>query len=408
MTKAQSRKVTGFPGTHLICAFAPLFLLFSAAACADKNMTPDIIKVFDKHGYEECAPARIRELLRSKGFEGLKLLDRHAEVITARKKFKELPGGGGFSSGLLLEERRGGFYLAKVFRKSPGAAAGLRDGDRVLEVDGHAVSSSSVSGLALASAGFRLKVERRTSRGPGVVSADLKKEFFSFPAVFGFYEPGTATAFVRIGMFFQGSSVTVAEGLDVLSGLGAKKVIFDLRDSGGGVPDEAAGLLKNFAVKAGPVLEIRSRHKGYSGLFEAPGRGRFAALQPLVLVNSGTAMAAEVFAQSLRELRGARIVGETTRGSVSLQKTFRLGAGGKGLRLTVARMFPPSGKVLEEKGVEPDLKVELSRDRAEGVRKAWAISGETALLDDPVYAEAVKILVGATFAAALTRQQTPP
>ncbi len=195
-------------------------------------------------------------------------------------------------------------------------------------------------------------------------------------------------------MFSAGSSSAVITGLDALSGLGAKKVIFDLRDSAGGVPDEAAALLKTLTARAGPVLEIKSRHKGYRRLFEAQGGGAFAALRSVVLVNSGTAMAAEVFAQALRELRGAQVIGETTRGGVSLQKTFRLGAGGKGLRLTVARMFPPSGTALEGKGVEPDFKVELAGARAEELRRAWISASETALMIDPVYAKAGSVVVG--------------
>lgn len=373
--------------------FLPVFFLF-AAACSDKDPAPDIVRVFEGHSYEEHSPAGMRELLRSKGADGLKLLDRHVEVIAARKKIKELPGAAGVSSGLLLAERNGGLYLARVFQNSPGAAAGLRDGDRVLEAGGLKAGFGAVSGFASDNEVVRLKVERRTSKGPEVITADLKKEVFSFPVVFGLYEPDTAAAFVRIGMFFEGSSVTVASGLDALAGLGAKKVIFDLRDSVGGVPDEAAGLLCALAAGAGPVLEVKSRHKGYSRLFEAAGRGRFAALQPVVLVNSGTAMAAEAFAQALRELRGAQVLGETTLGDVSIQKTFRLGAGGKGLRLTVARIFPPSGKALEENGVEPDIKLELPGDQAEELRNAWAVSGETALLNDPVYAKALEVLAG--------------
>jgi len=373
--------------------FLPVIFLF-AAACADKDLTPDIINVFQTHSCEEYSPQKIRELLRSKGADGLKLLDRHAEVVTARKKIKELPGAAGVSSGLLLSERSGAFYLIKVFRGSPGMAAGLLDGDRVLEVDGAAATADAVLGLGRATEGFRLKVERRTPKGSGVIVADIKKKIFYSPPIFGFYDPATATAFVRIRTFSAGSGATVIAGLDALSGLGAKKVIFDLRDSAGGVPDEAAGLLEALAAKAGPVLEIKSRHKGYSRLFEAQGKGRFAALQAVVLVNSGTAMAAEVFAQALRELRNAQVVGEPTRGGVSLQKTFRLGAGRKGLRLTVAKIFPPSGIALEEKGVEPDIRVELAGARTEELRSAWASARETALMSDPVYEKARGFLSG--------------
>jgi len=371
--------------------FLPLVCLFAAAACSDKHLPPDIVEVFGKHGYEAHDPRKIREALRSGGAEGLKTLDRHAEVLAGRKKFRELPGGGSPASGLLLAERGGDLYLARVFKNSPGAASGLRDGDKVLEIDGRKADPGAVRGLARAS-GFELKVDRRSSDGSGAAAVDLKKEVFSFPVVFGFYAPEAGAAYVRIGLFYEGSGAAVTGGLAVLSGLGAKKVIFDLRDSAGGMPEEAAGLLEALAVKTGPVLEIRSRHKGYSKFFNAPGRGQFSALKPVVLVNSGTAMAAEAFAQALRELRGALIIGETTRGNVSLGKTFRLGSGDKGLKLTVARLYPPSGKALEEKGVEPDINIALSAAQADEIRSAWASSSETVLLNDPVYKQALERL----------------
>jgi len=366
-------------------------LLF-AAACADRSLDRDIANVFERHSYEAHAPAKITDLLRSRGVAGLALLDRHSEVVEAGKKFRELPGGGGVSTGLLFGERGGGVYVFKVFQGSSGAGAGFKDGDRVLEINGITADAGTISRQLSERAEFKIKAERRTPKGPDVIAADIKKEYFSFPVVFGFYEPDARTAFVRIGMFYEGAGAAVAAGLDVLSGLGAEKIIFDLRDNGGGVPGEAAGILKDFAPKAGPVLELKSRHKGYSRLFEASGRGRFASLKAAVLVNSGTAMTAEAFAAAFRELRGAAIMGETTKGDVSLTKTFRLGRSKKGLKLTVARIFPPSGKELEGKGVEPEIKIILIPGQAEEIRAAWATSSEAALLGDPAYKKAIEAL----------------
>ena len=372
--------------------FLPI-LLFFIAACADRSLDRDIANVLERHSYEAHAPEKIAGLLRSRGVSGLTLLDRHSEVIAAGKKFRELPGGGGVSTGLLFGERGGVVYVFKVFQGSSGAGAGFKDGDRILEINGIPAEAGAISRQLSERAEFKIKTERRTPKGPDVITADIKKEYFSFPVVFGFYEPGTGTAFVRIGMFYEGAGAAVAAGLDVLSGLGAKNIIFDLRDNGGGVPGEAAGILKDFAPKAGPVLELRSRHKGYSQLFEASGRGRFASLKTIVLVNSGTAMAAETFAAALRELCGAIVVGEVTKGDVSLTKTFRLGRGKKGLKLTVARIFPPSGKDLEGKGVEPEIKIILIPGQAEEIRAAWAASSEAALLNDSAYKKATEALL---------------
>ena len=371
--------------------FLPVLFFLGAAACADRSLDRDIVKVFGRHSYQEHAPQKITELLRSGGAAGLKLLDRHAEVVAARKELGELPDTAGVSAGLLAAEAGGGVYAAKVFRGSPAEAAGLRDGDRILEIDGMKAVPAALS-ERLRGRVFKLKVERRILKGPVVMIADVKREHFSFPAIFGLYMPGSRTAFVKIGMFYQGSGASITSGLEALSRLGAKKVIFDLRDCAGGAPDETAGLLAAFAPKAGPLLEIKSRHKGYSRLFEAPGRGRFAGLKVAVLVNSGTAMTAEVFAAALRDLSGAAVIGGLTKGEVSLTRTFRLGRSRKGLTLTVARLFPPSGADLEENGLEPGLKIVLSPAREAELKAAWAASSETALLTDPVYKKAQEIL----------------
>ncbi|HOW89319.1 MAG TPA: S41 family peptidase, partial [Elusimicrobiales bacterium] len=149
-----------------------------------------------------------------------------------------------------------------------------------------------------------------------------------------------------------------------------------------------AALLSAFAPGPGPVFEVRSRHAGYRRAFQAPGRGRFAGLKAAVLVDSRTAMAAEVFAASLKELAGAVIVGETTMGDVSLTRIFRAGRGA-GLQLTVARLFPPSGTELEGNGLEPDLRPAAGPQEAEAARADWSASGETALMRDPGWRKAL-------------------
>ena len=73
--------------------FPAVFFLLGAAACADRSLDRDIVKVFERHSYREYAPQKITELLRSRGAAGLKLLDRHAEVVASRKELGELPSG---------------------------------------------------------------------------------------------------------------------------------------------------------------------------------------------------------------------------------------------------------------------------------------------------------------------------
>lgn len=369
----------------------PLLLLLAAAACSDKKLYPDAVKAFEKHSYQEYPAGKVSETLEAKGFEGLAALDRHALLLKGRKKVKAVPASREAASGLLFDYRGGGIHVAKVFMNSPAALAGVKDGDKVLEIDGFKASPQTVTERSDDSFGFTLKTERRGPQGPVLAVAQVERERVAMPLVFGFYEPAPAIGYVKIGLFVQGSGATALSGLEALSSLGAKKIVFDLRGNVGGAPEEAAQLLAAFAPKAGPLLELKSRHKGYCKTLEARSRGKYADIKTAVLTDGKTAMAAEVFAQALKEVAGARIVGGPTAGRVSLTRTFRLGKT-RGLELTVARLFPPSGLELEEKGAAPDIDAGLNREQEAALAEAWNAPLETVLLSDRAYARAMEAL----------------
>ncbi len=371
--------------------FLPVLLLLASVSCSDKSMDRDVLTAVERHSHEIHSRQEVLDALRS-GPAGLKVLDKRLEFLEVKKELREMQGGG-LSSGLLLEALGGALYIVKVFRGAPGEAAGLREGDRIVEVDGVNAGAQAAAKRIRGTVGFRVKVARPMPGGRrSFVTADIRKKYFVLPFIFGLYDHLTRTAFVRIAIFSQGSGAAVSEGLGALARLGAEKVVFDLRDTAGGVPDEAAALLADFAPGPGTVFEIRSRHQGYCKLFKAPGRGKFASLRSSVLVNSRTAMAAEIFAASLRELNGAAVIGEGTMGDVSLTRIFKAGHDGKGLQLTVARLFPPSRAELEGRGLEPDFNTGLNMDEAEAVREEWSAAGETALLKDPAWRKARNVL----------------
>jgi carboxyl-terminal processing protease len=370
----------------------PLLLLLAFAACSDNKLYPDAAKAFERHSYREYPAGEVMKTLESDGFNGLAALDRHAVLLKGRRKVVEAPASQESASGLLFDYRGGVIHVAKVFQHSPAAQAGIRDGDKVLEIDGFKASPQTVAERSDDSFGFTLKTERPGPKGPALAVAQVERERMALPLVFGFYEPASSVGYVRIGMFVQGSGATALSGVEALASLGAKKIVFDLRGNSGGVPEEAAELLAAFAPKAGSLMELKSRHKGYCKTLEARSRGKYADLKTAVLTDGRTAMAAEVFAQALKELAGARLVGGTTAGRVSMTRTFRLGKTRKGLELTVARLFPPSGLELEEKGAVPDMDAGLNREQEGDLAAAWSVPLETVLLTDRAYARAMEAL----------------
>ncbi len=366
---------------------AAVFILL--AACAYKLPEAQVLKIFERHSYKEHDPELLKSLLREKGAAGLKSEDRYAQVVSSARQVRISQVRPGPSAGMLVGARGGGYYLLRVFKGSPAEAAGLRDGDRLLAVNSAAPGSAGFLGALSGAPDLKIRAARATRNGISELEAEVKSGEFSPPPVFGLYEPVTRTAFVRIGLFVENSAAVAAAGIAALEKFGARNIIIDLRGNKGGSPFEAAALLKLFAAKPGPVMAVNSRHKGYSEVFEAAARGRFAGLRAAVLTDRYTAMAGEVFAASLKEIAGAAVIGGKTAGNVSIQRTFSLGDG-RGLRLTVARIAPPSGTDLEEAGLAPDIPVETAAG------PAWASLPADALIKDAACQRALEILSGKT------------
>lgn len=357
-----------------------LLLVVALTACSGKLPEQEVQKIFASHSYTEYPPERIAAALKDGG-AGLAALDPRAAVLAARVPLKARPSEKSISSGLLLGERAGGLAVLKVFEGSPAAAAGLRAGDAVLAVNGAPPTAAAVMSGIGRSSGYTLRVQRA---GGAPFDAAVARTTFFFPPVFAFYDEATRTAFLRLGLFYEGSSEAALSAAAAAAARGAERLVIDLRDNQGGVPAEAAAVLKAFAAAPGTVLEVRSRRQGYAYLYAAERRGRYAGLKVAALVNGGTAMAAEAFARALKETSGAVLVGEKTAGSVSITRAFALGDG-RGLRLTVARLFPPSGTDLEGAGAAPDA-------AAAGQALPWDNSREATLLGDPPWLKALEAL----------------
>ena len=129
-------------------------LILFAAACSGKPKEPEVLKIFSLHSYEEHAPQKISALLGSDGVAGLAKLDSRAAVLEKKRPLKARPTVGIGSAGMLLGERNGGLVLLKVFERSPAAGAGLREGDKLLALDGEPLTPESAARLLAGKVNF--------------------------------------------------------------------------------------------------------------------------------------------------------------------------------------------------------------------------------------------------------------
>jgi len=135
-----------------------------------------------------------------------------------------------------------------------------------------------------------------------------------------------------------------------------KGVILDLRNNPGGYLEGAVDIVGEF-IKNGSVVVIEEGADGKKNEFRTQRIGRLNDLPLVALVNEGSASAAEILAGALKDTKRAKIVGETTFGKGSIQEPLEIN-GGSGLHITVAKWLTPSGFWVNEKGLEPDVKIE--------------------------------------------------
>lgn len=151
----------------------------------------------------------------------------------------------------------------------------------------------------------------------------------------------------------------------------AKAVILDLRGNPGGYMDGAVDIAAEF-VDNNSTIVIEEKSNGVRKEYRTDRIGLFTKIPFVVLVNKGSASASEILAGALREIRKVEIVGENTFGKGTIQEPIQLEYGA-GLHITVAKWLTPSGLWVNEKGIEPDVKIEDDSQTSEDEQLLKAI-----------------------------------
>jgi carboxyl-terminal processing protease len=243
-----------------------------------------------------------------------------------------------------------------VLDDNPGAAAGLAAGDVIVAVDG-----LSVEGLGFVDTATRIAgdhggtVSLDIDRDGEVLDFEIERAELVIPTV-KVDIPLPGVGYIRIPDFEDDIPGLVDDGLESLLVNPIDTIVIDLRDNGGGLIDVAIDVISEF-VTEGTIL----RTVGPDEDLQYPATpGGLATTQDLVvLVNEGTASAAEIMAGALRDLRGASVVGSATFGKDAVQIAFELRNGGE-FHVAVARWLSPRDVSVANGGLVPDRDVDLS------------------------------------------------
>jgi carboxyl-terminal processing protease len=247
----------------------------------------------------------------------------------------------------------GNLTITNVQPSSPAAVAGLRAGDVLTSVAGEPVAGRAVADVVSGLRGTRgSRVAVQVRRSGSTISATLRRTTINDHDV-SRSMLGTTTELLRITAFTRGVGRWTRAQVRSAQGRHLQGIVLDLRDDPGGLLDEAVETASAF-LRGGPVVSYVQRGSAPTTL-DALGRGN-TRIPLVVLVDGGTASAAEIVAAALQDRGRAVVVGSQTFGKGSVQAPSQL-SDGSALELTVGHYFTPSGHSLDGVGVTPDVVV---------------------------------------------------
>ena len=287
--------------------------------------------------------------------------DKYTMYYTADeyKALKESTNGKFYGIGAVCQlSGEGGVLLVDVYDNGAGYQAGLRSGERVVNVDGR-----DITGMELSSAVALIKGDKGTSVTLEVIRGT---ERLTFSAVRDAVEAKTVSytlldnniGYLSISQFEEVTTKQFKAAVEDLQSQGMKGLVIDIRNNPGGLLDTVVGMLK-YMLPDGLIVYTEDK-QGNRKEYKGQDNDEFN-LPLAVIVNGNSASASEIFAGAIQDYGKGTIIGTQTYGKGIVQTVKPL-TDGSAIKFTIAKYFTPKGQDIHGKGVTPDMVVEYDTD----------------------------------------------
>jgi carboxyl-terminal processing protease len=306
-------------------------------------------------------------------------LDPHSEFLDP-DQYKDLESDteGHFGGlGIVIAMKDNFITVVSPMEDTPGFKAGILSGDRILKVNGKSTENmalpdvvkmlrgdpnTDVSVTLLRPSSGQVKDYTLTR---AVINVDMVKDINGkkdFPL------GENKIGYVRLVQFGEQTSDDLEVALNKLKAQGMQALIIDLRWNPGGLLDQAVEVCEKFLPRGQLIVSTEGRNPSQDSKHRSEGRGDELHGMPIVvLVNLGSASASEIVSGCLQDLHRAIILGEKTFGKGSVQSIIPLDDG-SALRLTTAKYYTPSHKVIHEVGITPNIVVPTTDEEDRDIR----------------------------------------
>jgi carboxyl-terminal processing protease len=299
----------------------------------------------------------------------LNALDPHSGFMTAqmyRELNSDLQGSfGGIGAEITLQN--GVITVVSPIDDTPAFYAGIKTGDRIIRINGEPTRGMTALEAVRKIRGpknTRVKLTIRRTNADRLTDVTITRNMINIKTVKSkLYE--NQIGYIRLSSFQENTIDELQAALRAMNaGQGPiRGLLLDMRNNPGGLLDQAIKVSDHF-MKSGIIVSTKGRKSNSETRARARNHGDEPAYPIVILVNEGSASAAEIVSGALQENRKALIVGTQTFGKGSVQTVYPLDEG-HAMKLTTARYYTPNGRSVHEKGITPDLQV----GRIQGLRE---------------------------------------
>jgi carboxyl-terminal processing protease len=370
----------------------------SSAQAAEKDSVYPSLQLFSyvmekvRKDYVDGQSLKYQDLVYAALKGMLNTLDPHSEFMEP-EKYKELQSDtqGAFGGvGIVVSMKDNFITVIAPMEDSPGFKAGIMSGDRIMKIDGTSTEKMSLPDAVKSLRGepdtdVKITVLRPSSGQMkdykltrAVINVDMVKDINGkkeFPL------GDNKIGYIRLVQFGEKTSDELQTALAKLTAEHMQGLVLDLRWNPGGLLDQAVDVCEKFLPRGDLVVTTEGRNPSQNSVRKAKGRGDELHDMPMVvLVNLASASASEIVAGCLQDTKRAIILGEKTFGKGSVQSILPL-PDGSALRLTTAKYYTPSHKVIHEVGITPNIVVSLTEEQERDIQMRQMPGGVLGLDD---------------------------
>lgn len=275
------------------------------------------------------------------------------------KQFQEDIKGSFSGIGAEIGIRRGTLTIISPLKGSPAERTGLKAGDKILRIN-----ATSTQDLLLDEAVRMIRGEKGTE-----VKLLILRDTFDTPKeytirrdeikieIISTEQKSNGIFVIKLNHFTENAAYEFRKAIQQFYDSGSNKLIFDLRNNPGGYLTISVDIASWF-IPSGEIVARERYASGEEDIYRSNGYRLLEEVPVVVLINEGSASAAEIVAGALRDIRGIKLVGAKTFGKGSVQEVELLDDGSS-LKITIAKWLTPKGTEINGIGLEPDVKVEL-------------------------------------------------